>query len=192
MSIPGDDITELLLKWSRGDRDALDRLVPIVYDELRRMAHRYIARENRGHTLQTSALVHEAYLKLVDQSRAEWKNRAQFFGVAARIMRRILVDHARARDAWKRGKGTTRLSLDTAPTLAAEADEDIGGLDEALTRLQSFDARQGRVVELRFFGGLTVEEAAEVMEVSPATIKREWALAKAWLFRELGGGGAAS
>jgi RNA polymerase sigma factor (TIGR02999 family) len=160
--------------------------VPIVYDELRRMAHRYVSRESKGHALQTTALVHEAYLKLVDQTRAQWRNRAQFFGVAAQIMRRILVDHARARDACKRGAGATRISLDVAPTLAAEPEQDIAGLDEALTRLASFDERQGRIVELRYFGGLTVEEAAAVLELSPATIKREWALARAWLYRELG------
>lgn len=186
MNPPASDITELLLAWSRGDRDALDRLVPLVYDELRRMAHRHIARENRGHTLQTSALVHEAYLKLVDQNRVQWRNRSQFFGVAARIMRRILVDHARARDARKRGAGATRVSLDDAPTLV-DIDQDVAGLDEALERLTRQDARQGQIVELRFFGGLSIEETAEVLELSAATIKREWAMARAWLYRELGG-----
>jgi len=184
---PSSDITQLLLAWSQGDKGALDRLIPIVYDELRRMAHRYIARENKGHTLQTSALVHEAYLKLVDQNRVQWKNRAQFFGVSARIMRRILVDHARARDAGKRGAGAPRVSLDEAPTLAANPQGDIVGIDDALNRLSDLDPRQGRIVELRFFGGLSVDETAEVLELSAATIKREWASARAWLYRELGG-----
>ncbi len=187
MNEPSSDITQLLLAWSQGDKGALDRLIPIVYDELRRMAHRYIARENKGHTLQTSALVHEAYLKLVDQNRVQWKNRAQFFGVSARIMRRILVDHARARDAGKRGAGAPRVSLDEAPTLAANPQGDIVGIDDALNRLSDLDPRQGRIVELRFFGGLSVDETAEVLELSAATIKREWASARAWLYRELGG-----
>jgi RNA polymerase sigma factor (TIGR02999 family) len=181
------DVTELLHAWSQGDREALDRLMPLVYGELKRMAHRYLGRERGGHALQTTALVHEAYLKLVDQSRAQWQNRAQFFGVAAQLMRRILVDHARARDAAKRGAGAAPLSLDQTPTLAAEPEQDIVGLDQALTRLSELDPRQGRIVELRFFGGLSVEEAAEVLSLSPATIKREWAMAKAWLYRELGG-----
>jgi RNA polymerase sigma factor (TIGR02999 family) len=181
------DVTALLHAWSQGDREALDRLMPLVYEELKRMAHRYLARERPGHGLQTTALVHDAYLKLVDQSRAQWQNRAQFFGVAAQLMRRILVDNARARDAAKRGAGAAPLSLDQAPTLAAEPEQDLVGLDDALTRLTKLDPRQGRIVELRFFGGLSIEEAAEVLSLSPATIKREWAMAKAWLYRELGG-----
>jgi RNA polymerase sigma factor (TIGR02999 family) len=187
LSSQPSDVTLLLQAWSQGDREALDRLMPLVYAELKRMAHRYLARERVGHGLQTTALVHEAYLKLVDQSRAQWQNRAQFFGVAAQLMRRILVDHARARDAAKRGAGHSPVSLDEAPTVAATPEQDLVGLDAALTRLSELDPRQGRIVELRFFGGLSVDEAAEVLSLSPATIKREWAMAKAWLYRELGG-----
>lgn len=180
-----EDITDLLLAWSEGDRQAFDRLVPLVYAELRRQARVQLAREREAHTLQPTALVHEAFLRLVDQRSARWQNRAQFFGVSAQLMRRILVDHARARDAAKRGGGAVRISLDEAPEAAASPETDVLLLDEALERLASLDERQARVVELRYFGGLSVEEAAAVLDVSEITIKRDWAMAKAWLFREL-------
>lgn len=188
-----EDITELLLAWSGGDRQAFDRLVPMVYAELRRQARVQLSRERATHTLQPTALVHEAFLRLVDQRSARWRNRAQFFGVAAQLMRRILVDHARARDAAKRGGGAVRIPLDEASEDAATAqipEVDVLLVDEALERLASLDERQARVVELRYFGGLSVEEAAAVLDVSEITIKRDWAMAKAWLFRELTGGSA--
>jgi RNA polymerase sigma factor (TIGR02999 family) len=181
------NITELLVAWSEGDRAALDELMPLVYDELRGLASAYLARERQGHTLQTTALVHEAYVKLVDQRRVEWQNRAHFFGVAAQMMRRILVSHARAHRAKKRGHGALPLSLDEAPEVRAKPKVDLVALDEALDRLTEIDPRQGRVVELRFFGGLSIEEAGEVLSLSPATVGREWRMAKAWLYKELGG-----
>jgi RNA polymerase sigma factor (TIGR02999 family) len=181
------NVTELLAAWSQGDRGALDALMPVVYGELRRIARGYLARERRDHTLQTTALVHEAYLKLVDQRRVRWQNRAHFFGVAAQMMRRILVDHARARRAGKRGAGVETVALELTPELSAKPTVDILGLDAALDRLAALDPRQGRLVELRFFGGLSIEEAAEVMALSPATLTRDWTMAKAWLFKEMGG-----
>ncbi len=184
-----ESVTGLLMAWSNGDRDALDRLLPLVYGELRRRAHVRLRRESPGHALETTDLVHEVYLKLVDQSRAQWQNRAHFFAIAARLMRRILVDHARSKRALKRGSGKAPLSLDEAPKLQAAPAVDFVVLDTALQRLQSLDERQGNVVELRFFAGLSVEETAHVMCLSPATVKREWATAKAWLFREMGGAG---
>jgi RNA polymerase sigma factor (TIGR02999 family) len=184
---PPSEVTLLLQAWTCGDRGALDRLMPLVYDELKRMAHHHLARERKDRALPTTALVHETYLKLVDQRRAQWRDRAQFFGVAARMMRRILVDQARARRAVKRGSDASPFPLDEASLLPGASGRDVLDLDEALTRLADLDARQGRVVELRFFGGLSVEEAAQVLDVSPATVKREWAMAKAWLYRELGG-----
>jgi RNA polymerase sigma factor (TIGR02999 family) len=184
------NVTELLVAWGQGDRAALDALMPVVYAELRRIARGYLARERRDHTLQTTALVHEAYLKLVDQRRVQWQSRAHFFGVAAQMMRRILVDHARARLAGKRGAGAETIALEVAPELSAKARVDLLGLDEALDRLTRLDARQGRLVELRFFGGLSIEEAAEVLDISPATISREWVMAKAWLYKEMGGSAA--
>jgi RNA polymerase sigma factor (TIGR02999 family) len=183
-----EDVTGLLLAWSGGDRGALERLLPLVYGELRRRAHARLRRESPGHALETTDLVHEVYLRLVDQERARWQNRAHFFAIAARLMRRILVDHARSRRALKRGAGQAPVSLDLAPTLAAAPQMDYVALDEALQRLQALDERQGTVVELRFFAGLSVEETAHVLSLSPATVKREWATAKAWLFREMGGG----
>ena len=183
------EITELLAAWGAGDRSALQRLLPLVYDELHRVAARRLARERRGHTLQPTALVHETYLKLVDQRRARWEGRAQFYGVAAELMRRILVDHARARGTAKRGAGQAPLSVADVDPPAAEAAGalDVLALDGALQRLAAVDARLARVVELRYFGGLSVPETAEVLQSSPATVKRDWALARAWLFRELGG-----
>jgi RNA polymerase sigma factor (TIGR02999 family) len=182
-----EGVTELLLAWSGGDREALDRLVPLVYSELRRRAGAQLARERGSHTLQPTALVHEAFLKLVDQRRARWDSRAQFFAVAAQVMRRILVDHARARSAEKRGGDTLRVSLEEAGDAPISPEADLLPLNEALERLAVQDERQARVVELRFFGGLSVEEVAAVLEVSEITVKRDWAMAKAWLYRELSG-----
>lgn len=178
-------VTELLRAWGGGDAAALDQMVPLVYEELRRQAQRYLRRESPGHTLQTTALVHEAYLRLVDQRTARWESRAQFFGVAAQLMRRILVDHARGHHAAKRGGSAIQVPLeeDTAP--AQERDVDLLALDEALTRLAQLDERQAKVVELRYFTGLGIEETAEALGISPATVKREWTMARAWLKREL-------
>ena len=167
------------------EKEALDKLMPIVYDELRRQAARYLRRERAGHTLQTTALIHEAYMRLVDQRHVEWQNRAHFFGVAAQMMRRILVDHARTKKRVKRGGSDVKISLADATIPVEERDLDVIALDEALTRLAEIDEQQSRVVELRFFSGLTVEETAEVMGISPATVKRDWSMAKAWLHREL-------
>jgi RNA polymerase sigma factor (TIGR02999 family) len=167
------------------EKEALDKLMPAVYDELRRQAARYLRREQAGHTLQTTALIHEAYMRLVDQRNVQWQNRAQFFGIAAQMMRRILVDHARTKKRAKRGGSDIRVSLADATMPVEERDLDVIALDEALTRLAEIDEQQSRVVELRFFSGLTVEETAEVMGISPATVKRDWSMAKAWLHREL-------
>ncbi len=179
------DVTRLLQDWSKGDQAALANLMPLVYNELRHLASRYLRRERAGHTLQTTALVHEAYLRLIDQNQVTWQNRAHFFGVAAQMMRRILVDHAREQHAEKRGGGAPRLSLDEAIGLAGERGVNLIALDDALSALAAIDPQQSRIVELRFFGGLTVEETAEVLGVSPATVKREWSMAKAWLYREI-------
>ena len=181
------NITELLAGYGRGDKEALDRLMPIVYDELRRQAARYLQREQAGHTLQTTALIHEAYVRLVDQRNVQWQNRAHFFGIAAQLMRRILVDHARTKKRVKRGGSGVRVSLGEANVAARGEDLDVVALDEALNRLARIDEQQSRVVELRFFSGLTVEETAEAMGISPATVKRDWSMAKAWLHRELSG-----
>jgi RNA polymerase sigma factor (TIGR02999 family) len=179
------NVTRLLVDWSNGDVQARDKLMSVVYDELRRMARRYMSSENPGHTLQPTALVHDAYLRLVDQSLVKWQNRAHFFGVAAQIIRHILVDHARERHALKRGGASFKVTL-TEDVIAAEpVDLDLVRLDEALGRLAVLDSRQGRIVELRFFGGLSIEETAAVLNVSPATVKREWITARAWLNREL-------
>lgn len=181
----GHEVTQLLLDLSAGDQKALEKVLPLIYDELRARAARALRREQPGHTLQTTDLVHEAYLRLVDQRRVRWQNRAHFFAVAAQLMRRILVDHARARHAAKRAGDREKLPLDDAVAYAPERAVDLLALDEALTRFAEFDPQGSRVVELRFFGGLTIEEAAEVMKVSTATIKREWTSAKTWLRREL-------
>jgi RNA polymerase sigma factor (TIGR02999 family) len=186
MAIPDRGVTGLLQAWGGGDTAALDQLVPIVYEELRRQAERYLRREIPGHTLQTTALVHEAYLRLVDQRQARWQNRAQFFGVAAQLMRRILVDHARRHQATKRGGSAIQVPLEEGAVSAAQPDVDLVALDDALTRLAGHDAQQARVVELRYFTGLGIEETAETLGISPATVKREWAMARAWLKRELG------
>ena len=190
--MPGsDDVTRLLQEWRNGSQEALDRLIPLVYAELRTLAARYLSRERQDHTLQTTALVHEAYVKLVDQHSVDWQNRAHFFGIAANLMRRILVDDARHRNRHKRGAGVKSEALDDLPVAATDTPLDAVdtiALDRALQELEKLDPDQARLVELRFFGGLTLEETATVMEVSPSTVKREWAIAKGWLYRELTGG----
>ena len=182
---PPNGVTELLHRWNQGDREAMDRLMPIVYDELRRLAAGYLKAERPGHTLQPTALVHEAYLRLVRQDRVEWQNRAHFFGIAARMMRRVLVDHARRRQAEKRDSGGFRLTIQIGEVLEVPRDPELLELDQALGRLERLDADQARVVELRFFGGLTVEETATVLGISTATVKREWRTAKAFLRTEI-------
>ena len=172
------EITELLLAWSRGERAALEKLVPRVHAELRRVAHRYMARERTGHTLQTTALVNEAYLRLINVEQVRWQNRAHFFAVSAQLMRRILVDFARSRNYLKRGGGAQKVTLDEALVVSQEPGQDLVALDDALKALAATDARKARVVELRFFGGLSVEETAEVLKVSPDTVLRDWRLAK--------------
>jgi RNA polymerase sigma factor (TIGR02999 family) len=179
------NVTMLLKQLSSGNKNAVAELVPLLYDELRRMASHYLQRERPGHTLQATALVHEAYLRLVDQKDVEWQNRSHFFGVAAQQMRRILVDHARAHHAAKRGGPFPKISLDEALGIPERRTGDLLELDEALTHLASIDAQQVRIIELRFFAGLTVEETAELLDISPATVKREWTTAKAWLSREI-------
>ena len=180
-----DQITDLLQAWSRGDSEALAKLLPLVDHELKRIAHGLMLRERSGHTLQTTALIHEAYVRLVDQRNVHWQNRAHFFGIAAQLMRRILVDHARTKKRVKRGGSDVRVSLGDATVAVKGQDLDVVALDEALERLARIDEQQSRVVELRFFSGLTVEETAEVMGISKATVKRDWSMAKAWLHREL-------
>lgn len=179
------EITALLTAWSGGQPDALEQLMPLVYDELRRIAHRHLGRERIGHTLQSAALVNEAYLKLVGERQMNWQNRAHFFAVAAQMMRLILVDYARARNRDRRGGGAQRVSLDDALAVANEQSADLVVLDDALKALAAFDERKSRVAELRFFGGLSVEETASALDVSAVTVMREWRLAKAWLYREL-------
>ncbi len=183
---PHPPVTELLIAWSGGDGEALDRLVPLIYGELERMARRRLRQERRGHTLDTRSLVHEAYLRLVDQQRADWRNRSQFLSVAAAMMRRVLVDHARRRQAARRGGNPVRITLgDTPDSTAAHKLEEILAVDEALERLEKLDARQGRTVTLRYFAGMTLEEIAGLLDVSLATVKRDWTVARAWLRREL-------
>ena len=182
-------VTQLLVAWGDGDAAARDELMPLVYEELRRLAHRYMGRERKGHTLQTSGLVNEAYLRLVDQSRVHWQNRAHFFGIAAQMMRRILVDYARSRGYAKRGGDLQPVSLDEAATVSEERAANVVALDDALTSLAAVDPRKSQIVELRFFSGLSIEETAEVLAVSPGTVMRDWTLAKAWLRREMRAGG---
>ncbi len=184
------DVTELLNAWSHGDREALDRLVPLVYTELRKLAHHYLQAERPGATLQSTALVHEAYLRLVKHEPMDWQGRSHFFGIAARLIRQVLVDYARKRGAAKRGSGELRLAFNESMGATSAVDVDLRLLDDALTSLACLDERQSRLVELRFFAGLSVEETALVMGVSERTVKREWASARAWLFRELARGGA--
>lgn len=185
MSTSPQAVTQLLVDWGNGDRQALEKLTPLVYQELKRLAARYLRRERREHTLQSTALVHEAWLRLIDQNHVHWQNRAQFFGIAGEMIRRILIDHARNRQAAKRGDGAIKLSLDEALGAPDRRDFDLVALDDALKDLAKLDPKQGKLVELRFFAGLSIEESAEVLGVSPATVKREWAAAKAWLYREL-------
>jgi RNA polymerase sigma-70 factor, ECF subfamily len=185
MSSSPEEVTQLLGAWSEGDPAALDRLMPLVYAELRRMARRHMGPERPGHTLQTTALVHEAYLRLVNQDRVRWKDRAHFFAIAAQVMRRILVDHARKRRNPKRGGNATRLSLEQGATVSRERAAEVVALDDALNSLAAVDDRKSRVVELRFFGGMSIDETAQVLGVSPGTVMREWTLAKAWLQREV-------
>src|SRR5215813_248202 len=185
---PREQITQMLVDWGNGDEAALEKLTPLVYDQLHRLARRYMTKERPGHTLQTSALVNEAFIRLIDWKNVQWQNRAHFFGVSAQIMRRILVDFARSRDYAKRGGGARRISLDEAAAIPSERATDLVALDDALNILAELDQRQSRVVELRFFGGLSLEETAEVLKVSVGTVRRDWSLARAWLHRELSRG----
>jgi RNA polymerase sigma factor (TIGR02999 family) len=178
-------ITQMLVDWGNGDQAALEKLTPLVYHELHRLAHRYMRQERPGHTLQTSALVNEAYVRLIDWKNVQWQNRAHFLAVSAQIMRRILVDFARSRDYAKRGGGARQVSLEEAAIVSGERSADLVALDEALNALAQLNERQSRVVELRFFGGLELEEIAEVLKVSVGTVRRDWSLARAWLHREL-------
>jgi RNA polymerase sigma factor (TIGR02999 family) len=186
MAIAPHDVTQLLKDWSGGDQTAADRLMPLVYEELRRLAHQYMRREKPGHTLQTSALVNEAYLRLVKQTETQWENRAHFFGIAARLMRQILVDQARRRNFAKRGGGALRVSLNDENAIAKEQSESVVALDDALKTLEQTDPRKSRIVELRFFGGLSIEETAEALNVSPGTVMREWTFTRAWLRNQMG------
>src|SRR6266567_7822197 len=185
------DVSKLLRDWSDGDQRALERLTPVVYDELHRLARRYMRRERPGHSLQTTALVNEAYMRLVEYKRMHWQNRAHFFAVSAQVMRRILVDHARSHNV-KRGAGVPHVSLEEVAVVSGDRTADPGGdlvaLDDALNALARLDPRKVQIIEMRFFGGLSVEETAEVLKVSPATVRRDWSIAKFWLYHELGGG----
>ena len=182
---PPEEVSQLLLDWSDGDREALDKLIPIVYQELRRLAHHYMQQERVGHTLQTTALVNEAYMRLADYKRMRWQSRAHFFAVAAQVMRRILVDHARGRNYAKRGGGAHKVELDEAAFVSAGRSAELIAVDDALKELEVWDLRKGRIVELRFFGGLSIDETAEVLKISPTTVQREWRSAKAWLHRAI-------
>ncbi len=185
--VPPGDVTQWLLDWGRNDKQSLDQMLPVLYDELHRVAARYLDREATGHTLQPTALVHEAYLRLVDQRRVDWRNRAQFLGLAASMMRRVLVNHARDRAARKRGGGAQQVSLSLVDAPAGRPDVELIALEDALQRLAALDPRKSRVVELKFYGGLTTEEIAEVLQVSGATVEREWGFARAWLFDAIEG-----
>ena len=185
-SSKGEGITQLLVDWGKGDQAALEKLMPLVYSELRRLASNYLRRERAGHTLQPTALVNEAYLKLIDQRNAKWQNRAHFFGISAQLMRRILVDHARQHQAVKRGgSGQQRVSITTVEKLAKEPEIDLLALNEALDELARMDPQQSQIVELKFFGGLSIEEIAEVLGIGHATVERDWKMARAWLRRQL-------
>jgi RNA polymerase sigma factor (TIGR02999 family) len=181
------NITQLLVAWNQGDQDALEQLTPLVYRELHRLAHGYLAGEKRGHLLQTTALVNEAFVRLIDWQRVEWKDRAHFFGVSATLMRRILVQFAREQRAAKRGGQAIQISLSEATAVSARHNPDLVALDDALTELEKLDPRQARTVELRFFGGLSLEEVAEVLRVSLSTVRRDWRMAQAWLHQQLSG-----
>lgn len=185
METSAASVSQLLQRWSKGDRDALDQLTPLVYDELRRMARRYMRQQPVGHTLQTTALIHEAYLRLIGQAEKRWENRVHFFGVAAQAMRHILVDYARARQTAKRGGGAQQVSLDEALVVSPKGNDDLVALNDALEALAALDQRQSQVVELRFFGGLTEEEISQVLQVSTRTVRSDWRLARSWLLREL-------
>jgi RNA polymerase sigma factor (TIGR02999 family) len=187
MASDPENVTRLLLEWSAGNQQALEEMLPLIYDELRHLAHNFLYRERPGHTLQTTALVHEAYLKLIDQRDARWQNRAHFFAIAAQAMRRILIDSARKHVAEKRGGGGAKLSLDEVASISTGPDTNLLALDQSLNALAEIDPQQSRIIELRYFGGLTIEETAEVMKLSPATIKREWSMARAWLHHSLSG-----
>ena len=189
ISITVPEVTDLLRAWRQGEPEALDRLIPVVYAELRKLAHHYLQAERSGATLQSTALVHEAYLRLVKQDPVDWQSRSHFFGIASRLIREVLVDQARRRDAVKRGSGEARLHWADTPGGPSPGEIDLLLLDDALTRLAELDERQSRVVELRFFGGLSVGETATVLGISERTVKREWAIAKTWLFRQLAGEG---
>jgi len=184
-SPPPQEITQLLVDWSNGNQVALDQLLPLVYTELRQLAHRYMRRERLGHTMQTTALIHEAYLRLVDQTQVRWANQAHFFGIAARLMRQILIEHARSHTRAKRGGGAVTLALDEAALVSPARAAALLALNDALERLAAVDPRKSHVVELRFFGGLSVEEVARVLNIAPNTVLRDWRLAKAWLHREI-------
>jgi RNA polymerase sigma factor (TIGR02999 family) len=186
---PSGAVTQWLLDWGRSDKQALDQMLPVIYEELHRLASHYLSREATGHTLQPTALVHEAYLRLVDQRRVDWRNRAQFLGLAASMMRRILVNHARDRAARKRGSGAQQVSLSLVESPSGQPEVELIALEDALQGLAALDARKSRVVELKFFGGLTIEEIAEVLQVSGATVEREWAFARAWLYDAIEGTG---
>jgi len=185
-----DDVTQLLVEWRNGSRSALDRLIPLVERELRRLARSYMRRERADHTLQTTALVNEAYMLLVKQRNVQWQNRAHFFAIAAQLMRRVLIDHAKSHRRAKRGGGAIKVSLEDIAAPISTRSEELLALDAALNKLAAIDARKGRVVEMRYFGGLSFEEAAEVLEVSPNTVMRDWRMARAWLEREISGGGS--
>ena len=184
-TLPKNEVTQLLLRWSEGDKAALGKLMPLVYRELRRLAGHYMRRERPGHTLQASALVNEAYLRLVDYRRMQWQNRAHFFAVAAQAMRRVLVEHARSRQYAKRGGTAQRISLDDVAVLTDQQAAELVALDDPLTSLEALDARKARIVELRYIGGLSIEESAETLGVSTATVERDWRSAKAWLYRAI-------
>jgi RNA polymerase sigma-70 factor (ECF subfamily) len=186
-SSPPHEITELLAEWSEGNQAALDQLYPLVYNELRRLAHGYLRRERKGHTLQNTALINEAYLRLVDQKHVHWANRSHFFGISAQIMRRILIDHARRYEYSKRGGGAQRISLDEGAVVAKQRARELLLLDEALKSLATIDPRRSQVVELRYFGGLNNEEIAGVLKISENTVTRDWNMARAWLYQELNG-----
>ena len=185
MTTAPHQVTQLLQQWSEGDQNALDKLMPMVHDELHRLAHQHMRRESAGHVLQTSALINEAYIRLVDQPQMRWQSRGHFFGIAARLMRHILVDDARKRNAAKRGGSLIQVPLDEASTVVQEQAANVAALDDALQRLETIDERQGKIVELRFFGGLSIEETAEVLKVSPGTVMRDWTFARAWLRNEM-------
>jgi RNA polymerase sigma factor (TIGR02999 family) len=184
-----EEVSQLLKEWSNGDEAALDKMMPIVYQELRRLAHHYMRRERPGHTLQTTALVNEAYLRLANYKKMRWQSRAHFFAVAAQVMRRILVEQARSKNFAKRGGGAQTISLDETAVISAGRSAEVIAVDDALTELESWDPRKGKIVELRFFGGLSIEETAQVLKVSPTTVQREWRSAKAWLYRAISEGG---